>query len=180
VLLGEIVPYILVGYVQVCLILIAAHFLFHVPFVGNIGLIFLVAFVFITGKPRDGHHLLHARVEPASGRSRFLFLLPALCCCPASCFPFRGMPVWAQHIGEVLPLTHFLRIIRGVLLKGNTFDDIELQLWQIAVFAFVALTIESEEGIGRALELTTISYFFKSGQVRKPHEVLIHSSFDDE
>jgi ABC-2 type transport system permease protein len=56
-------------------------------------------------------------------------------------FPFRGMPQWAQAIGEVLPLTHFLRIVRGVLLKGNTFADISLQLWQIGLFAIVALFI---------------------------------------
>jgi ABC-2 type transport system permease protein len=56
-------------------------------------------------------------------------------------FPFRGMPAWAQAIGEVLPLTHFLRIVRGILLKGNGVDEVLLQLWQIAVFAAVALTI---------------------------------------
>jgi ABC-2 type transport system permease protein len=70
----------------------------------------------------------------------FFFFVPSLLL-SGFMFPFRGMPVWAQHIGEVLPLTHFLRIIRGVLLKGNTFDDIKLQLWQIVVFAAVALII---------------------------------------
>jgi ABC-2 type transport system permease protein len=56
-------------------------------------------------------------------------------------FPFRGMPEWAQLIGEIFPLTHFLRIVRGILLKGNTFADVSLQLWQIALFAVIALTI---------------------------------------
>ncbi len=56
-------------------------------------------------------------------------------------FPFRGMPGWAQAIGEILPLTHFLRIVRGILLKGNGLEEIALQLWQIVLFAAVALTI---------------------------------------
>ncbi len=141
VLLGKIIPYILVGYVQVCLILVAAHFLFQVPFVGNIGLIFLVAFVFITANLAVGitfSTLAQNQLQAVQGS--FFFFLPSLLL-SGFMFPFRGMPSWAQHIGEVLPLTHFLRIIRGVLLKGNTFDDIKLQLWQIAVFAVVALII---------------------------------------
>ena len=56
-------------------------------------------------------------------------------------FPFRGMPPWAQTIGEVLPLTHFLRIVRGILLKGNGLDDVVLHLWKIVLFAVIALTI---------------------------------------
>lgn len=141
VLLGKIVPYIFVGYVQVALILTAAHFLFHVPFFGNIGLIFLVAFVFITANLAMGitfSTLAQNQLQAVQGS--FFFFLPSLLL-SGFMFPFRGMPHWAQMIGEALPLTHFLRIIRGVLLKGNTFDDIKLQLWQIAVFAAVALIV---------------------------------------
>src|SRR5713226_9760568 len=56
-------------------------------------------------------------------------------------FPFRGMPRWAQIVGEGFPLTHFLRIVRGILLKGNGVVDVSLQLWQIALFALIVLTI---------------------------------------
>src|SRR2546430_2796048 len=56
-------------------------------------------------------------------------------------FPFRGMPRWAQMVGEVFPLTHFLRIVRGILLKGNGVIDVSLQLWQIAIFALVVVAI---------------------------------------
>jgi ABC-2 type transport system permease protein len=56
-------------------------------------------------------------------------------------FPFRGMPQWAQTIGEVLPLTHFLRVVRGILLKGNGFGEVSLQVWQIVLFAILALTV---------------------------------------
>jgi ABC-2 type transport system permease protein len=141
VLLGKIIPYIFVGYVQVCLILVAAHFLFHVPFVGNIGLIFLVAFVFITANLAMGITFSTlARNQLQAVQGSFFFFLPSLLL-SGFMFPFRGMPHWAQVIGEILPLTHFLRIIRGVLLKGNTFDDIMLQLWQIVLFSLVALII---------------------------------------
>ncbi len=70
----------------------------------------------------------------------FFFFLPQLML-SGFMFPFRGMPYWAQWIGEIFPLTHFLRIIRGILLKGNSLEDIVLQLWQIALFAVVALVI---------------------------------------
>jgi ABC-2 type transport system permease protein len=70
----------------------------------------------------------------------FFFFLPSLLL-SGFMFPFRGMPHWAQMIGEIFPLTHFLRIVRGILLKGNGFGDVVLQLWQIALFAAVALTV---------------------------------------
>ena len=70
----------------------------------------------------------------------FFFFLPSILL-SGFMFPFRGMPHWAQAIGEVLPLTPFLRIVRGILLKGNSLDDVVLQLWQIVLFAAIALTI---------------------------------------
>ena len=70
----------------------------------------------------------------------FFFFLPSILL-SGFMFPFRGMPVWAQVIGEVLPLTHFLRIVRGILLKGNGLQDVIPQLWPIALFAAIALTI---------------------------------------
>jgi len=70
----------------------------------------------------------------------FFFFLPSLLL-SGFMFPFRGMPEWAQAVGELLPLTHFLRVVRGILLKGNGLSDIVLQLWQIALFAVVALAV---------------------------------------
>ena len=70
----------------------------------------------------------------------FFFFLPSLLL-SGFMFPFRGMPEWAQAVGELLPLTHFLRIVRGILLKGNGLPEIALQLWQIALFAVVALAV---------------------------------------
>jgi ABC-2 type transport system permease protein len=70
----------------------------------------------------------------------FFFFLPSLLL-SGFMFPFRGMPQWAQSIGELLPLTHFLRIVRGIMLKGNGVEEVVLQLWQIALFAVVVLVI---------------------------------------
>jgi len=141
VMIGKIVPYILVGYVQVCLILIAARFLFHVPMVGNLVLLLAVALVFIAANLAMGLTFSTiAKNQLQAMQMSFFFFLPSLLL-SGFMFPFRGMPQWAQALGEIFPLTHFLRIVRGILLKGNALDDVMLQLWQIALFAAVALTI---------------------------------------
>ena len=141
VLVGKIVPYVLVGYVQVFLILGAAHFLFHVPMAGNLGLLLLVALVFITANLAMGIMFSTlAGNQLQAVQMAFFFFLPSLLL-SGFMFPFRGMPHWAQMVGEVLPLTHFLRIIRGIVLKGNGPVEVAQQLWQIALFAVVAVTI---------------------------------------
>lgn len=141
VMIGKIVPYILVGYIQVTLILIAARFLFDVPMVGNLILLLAVALVFIVANLAVGITLSTvARNQRQAIQMSFFFFLPSIFL-SGFMFPFRGMPGWAQTIGEILPLTHFLRIVRGILLKGNGLEDVVLQLWQIALFAAVVLTI---------------------------------------
>jgi ABC-2 type transport system permease protein len=141
VLIGKIIPYILVGYIQVGLILTAARFLFQVPMVGNLALLLVVALVFITANLAMGITFSTVATNQLQAvQMSFFFFLPSLLL-SGFMFPFRGMPRWAQMIGEVLPLTHFLRIVRGILLKGNGLEDVALQLWQIALFAVVALTI---------------------------------------
>ena len=141
VMLGKIIPYILVGYIQVGLILIAARVLFHVPMLGNLGLLLVVALVFIAANLAMGITFSTvAQNQLQAMQMSFFFFLPSILL-SGFMFPFRGMPHWAQALGEVLPLTHFLRIVRGILLKGNGLDDVILQLWQIALFAVIALTI---------------------------------------
>jgi ABC-2 type transport system permease protein len=141
VLLGKIIPYILVGYIQVGLILLAANFLFHVPMVGSLPLLLVVAFVFITANLAMGITFSTAAQNQLQAvQMAFFFFLPSLIL-SGFMFPFRGMPNWAQVIGEVFPLTHFLRIVRGILLKGNGLEDVALELWQIILFAAVALII---------------------------------------
>jgi ABC-2 type transport system permease protein len=141
VLIGKIVPYILVGYIQVTVILVVASVLFHVPMEGNLLLLGLVALVFIAANLAMGITFSTiAKNQLQAVQMTFFFFLPSILL-SGFMFPFRGMPAWAQALGEVLPLTHFLRIVRGILLKGSGIADVSLQLWQLALFALIALTI---------------------------------------
>jgi len=141
VLIGKITPYILIGYIQVAVILIAAHFLFHVPMHGSIPLLLGVALVFIAANLAMGITFSTiAKNQLQAMQMTFFVFLPSILL-SGFMFPFRGMPHWAQVIGEVLPLTHFLRIVRGILLKGNGLADVAGDLWPIALFAAIMLTI---------------------------------------
>ncbi|CUS36039.1 ABC-type multidrug transport system, permease component [Candidatus Nitrospira nitrosa] len=141
VMIGKVLPYILVGYIQVILILLAAHFLFGVPVTGNIPMLFVSALVFIVANLAMGITFSTlAQNQLQAMQLSFFFFLPSLLL-SGFMFPFRGMPQWAQSIGEMLPLTHFLRIVRGIMLKGNGVEEVVLQLWQIALFALVVLMI---------------------------------------
>ena len=141
VMVGKIIPYILVGYVQLGLILLAARVLFDVPMHGNLGLLLLVAFLFITANLAMGITFSTlAENQLQAVQLSFFFFLPSLLL-SGFMFPFRGMPQWAQAVGELLPLTHFLRVVRGILLKGNGLYEITFQLWQIALFTVVALAV---------------------------------------
>lgn len=141
VMTGKIVPYIMVGYIQVGLILLAARFIFRVPMTGNILLLLGVAFLFILANLSAGilfSTIAHNQLQAV--QMSFFFFLPSLLL-SGFMFPFRGMPVWAQWIGEVFPLTHFLRIVRGILLKGNGPIEILPQTWQLAAFMAVVMAI---------------------------------------
>ena len=141
VLIGKIVPYIMVGYIQVMVILLAAYFLFHVPIQGSVLLLLIVALVFIAANLAMGITFSTiAKNQLQAMQMTFFVFLPSILL-SGFMFPFRGMPHWAQIVGEVFPLTHFLRIVRGILLKGNNVVDVSLQLWQIALFALIMLTI---------------------------------------
>ena len=141
VLVGKIIPYILVGYVQAGLILVAAKIIFRVPMVGSLVLLVTAAMIFIIANLAMGITFSTvARNQLQAVQMAFFFFLPSMLL-SGFMFPFRGMPRWAQYIGEVLPLTHFLRIIRGILLKGNGWEEVWRQLWQIGLFALVAVAV---------------------------------------
>lgn len=141
VMIGKIIPYILVGYIQTILILVAARLLFHVPMYGSIPLLFTVTLIFIAANLAVGvtFSTIAANQLQAMQMS-FFFFLPSILL-SGFMFPFRGMPQWAQAIGEILPLTHFLRIVRGILLKGNGLEDVMPHLWQIVLFTVIALAV---------------------------------------
>ena len=141
VMIGKIIPYIIVGYVQVGVILLAGRFLFKVPMIGNIFLLLAVSLLFIAANLGVGLTFSTvARNQLQAVQMAFFFFLPSILL-SGFMFPFRGMPVWAQCIGEILPLTHYLRIVRGILLKGNDMAHILPNLWPIALFLLVALSI---------------------------------------
>ncbi len=141
VIIGKIVPYIMVGYVQVTLVLLAAKFLFDVPMLGSVPLLVVLTFLFIVANLAVGITFSTiAKNQLQAVQMAFFFFLPSLLL-SGYMFPFRGMPGWAQDIGECLPLTHFLRIVRGILLKGNGLAETAPDLWPIALFVLVMLTI---------------------------------------
>ncbi len=141
VLLGKIIPYILVGYVQVAVILVVGRLLFNVPLVGSLTLLLVASFVFIVVNLAMGITFSTiARNQLQAVQMAFFVFLPSMIL-SGFMFPFRGMPVWAQYVGEVLPLTHFLRIVRGIMLKGSGVTEVALELWPIALFGVVVLTV---------------------------------------
>jgi ABC-2 type transport system permease protein len=141
VIVGKIVPYIMVGYVQVALVLLAAKFMFDVPFIGSVPLLLALTFLFIVANLAVGITFSTiAKNQLQAVQMAFFFFLPSLLL-SGYMFPFRGMPGWAQDLGECLPLTHFLRIVRGILLKGNGMAECVPDLWPIALFVAVMLVI---------------------------------------
>jgi ABC-2 type transport system permease protein len=141
VMTGKIVPYILIGLVQVSIVLGLARLLFGVPIQGSVSLLYLAVLLFIAA-----NLMLGLTISSVAGNQlqamqmTFFFFLPSMLL-SGFMFPFRGMPGWAQVIGQALPLTHFLRIVRGVLLKGNTWMAIWPDVWPIIVFGLVIIGI---------------------------------------
>jgi ABC-2 type transport system permease protein len=141
VILGKIVPYIVVGYIQVTLILVAAKYIFDVPLLGSLPLLYAVSLLFIAANLAVGITFSTlASNQLQAVQMAFFFFLPSILL-SGFMFPFRGMPEWAQWIGTCLPNTHFLRIVRGILLKGNGLAEIAPHLWPLLVFVFVAMAI---------------------------------------
>lgn len=141
VMIGKIIPYILVGYIQIGLILLAARFIFQVPIIGNLFLLLAIALIFIAANLSMGitFSTLAQNQRQAMQMGMFFFLPSILL--SGFMFPFRGMPGWAQVAGELFPLTHFLRIIRGIMLKGNGLENVAQEIWPLVLFTVVVLSI---------------------------------------
>jgi len=141
VMTGKIVPYILIGLIQVALILLAARFVFGVPMEGSLVLLLAVVLIFIAANLTLGIMFSSiARNQLQAMQMTFFFFLPSILL-SGFMFPFRGMPEWAQWIGNVLPLTHFLLLVRGILLKGNGIDVLWPQIWPILAFMVAVIVI---------------------------------------
>ena len=141
VMTGKIVPYILIGLIQVSLIIAAALLLFDVPMQGNPFLLYLVVVLFIAANLTLGITFSSvARNQLQAMQMTFFFFLPSILL-SGFMFPFRGMPEWAQWLGSLLPLTHFLVLVRGIMLKGNPLPDLIPQIWPILLFMLVVIGI---------------------------------------
>ena len=141
VLTGKITPYIFIGLIQATIILIAARFVFRVPFAGNIITMYLVVLLFVAANLTVGITMSSlAKTQMQAMQMTTFYFLPSMLL-SGFMFPFQGMPKWAQYIGNLLPLTYFNRLIRGIFLKGNQWWDLWPNIWPIIVFTIVAMAI---------------------------------------
>ena len=141
VMIGKIVPYVLIGYLQVLIVFTAARLLFDVPMFGNFLTLSAAIVLFIIATLGVGFAFSTiARSQMQSMQMTMFYFLPNILL-SGFMFPFRGMPTWAQWIGEALPLTHFLRMVRAVMLKGAGWADIAPQMVPILIFIAVAAAI---------------------------------------
>ena len=143
IMLGKVLPYLVVGAVQVLVVLVASKLLFSIPFQGSLPLLLSAILVFVLALVLLGYTISTiARTQMQALQLTFFFFLPSILL-SGFMFPYRGMPGWAQVFGEIFPLTHFLRITRGVMLKGADFSAIGGEVaalgFFVALFAGVAL-----------------------------------------
>ena len=141
VMVAKIAPYVMVGTVQTVVILLAANILFDVPFVGSLFVLLFGISIFMVANLALGFAFSTiVKSQLQAMQLSIFFFLPSLLL-SGFMFPFRGMPIWAQTIGEVLPLTHFLRVVRGVMLKGTGIADLHQPLLMMTGFAAFACVI---------------------------------------
>jgi ABC-2 type transport system permease protein len=136
IMLGKVLPYLVVGAVQVAVVLTAAKALFSVPFVGSLSLLLSAVLAFVMALVLLGYTISTvARTQMQAMQLTFFFFLPSLLL-SGFMFPYRGMPQWAQYLGEIFPLTHFLRVVRAVMLKGADFQAIAPETGALLIFIF--------------------------------------------
>src|SRR6201992_690936 len=138
IMIGKIAPNVLVGAVQSAIILLMARFVFHVPMIGPLLLLSGALAVYVIANLAVGYTFSTvAQNQLQAMQMTMFFLLPAILL-SGFAFPCRGMRFWAQWLGEILPATHFLRVVRGILLKGNGFAQIWPDTWPLILFLFIA------------------------------------------
>ncbi len=141
VMTGKIVPYVAIGLVQASIILLAARVVFGVPFLGSLTALYLSALLFIAANLTVGITVSSLAANQLQAMQlTFFYFLPNMLL-SGFMFPFRGMPEWAQWLGSILPLTHFNRIVRGILLKGNDWPDLWPSLWPMLLFTLIVMGI---------------------------------------
>jgi ABC-2 type transport system permease protein len=141
IMLGKILPYVAVGAVQMTIILLVATLFFHVPIVGSLVTLIPLTLLFIVANLSIGYTFSTiASNQMQAFQMSFMFFLPSMLL-SGFLFPFRGMPEWAQDLGTILPLTHYLRIVRSVMLKGSGFSDLSMDTGALALFTLAAMAL---------------------------------------
>jgi ABC-2 type transport system permease protein len=141
VMLGKIIPFMIIGFIQIAIIIGAGKVLFDVPIVGSIALLCLISLLFIIANLSVGFTFSTlSKTQMQANQMGTFFFLPSILL-SGFFFPFLGMPIWAQYIGTLLPMTHYLRIVRGILLKGNGILEIWGDVWPLIAFMVAAIGI---------------------------------------
>jgi ABC-2 type transport system permease protein len=141
IMLGKIAPYVLVGFMQALLIVIAGIVLFNVPILGNPVLLAILTTLFIATNLAFGYTFSTlAQNQLQAIQMSMMFFLPNMLL-SGFLFPFLGMPLWAQWVGEFLPVTHYLRIVRAIMLKGSTLMDLNYDVLALAGLMLIAMTV---------------------------------------
>jgi ABC-2 type transport system permease protein len=141
IMLGKIVPYILVGFVQAALIIGIGVTLFGVPVVGSLGVLAALSTLFIATNLSIGYTFSTvAQNQLQAMQMTIMWFLPNILL-SGFLFPFAGMPKWAQYLGETLPLTHYLRITRSIMLKGSSIADLRYDAVALFILMLIAMTI---------------------------------------
>ncbi|MDR1693899.1 MAG: ABC transporter permease [Lactobacillaceae bacterium] len=140
VMMGKISPYIIIGYIQSIIILLMAKFLFHVPVLGSVALLMLLTLIFIICNLALGFAIsTAAKNQTQALQMSMMTMIPSILL-SGFAFPFYGMPLWAQGVGGCLPMTYFIRITRGIILKGNSFIEVWPHVWPLLIFMLVVTT----------------------------------------
>jgi len=141
VMFGKIIPYVMVGFIQAAMILGIGVFLFGVPIFGSMLLLTALTTLFITTNLSIGYTFSTlAQNQLQAMQLSIMFFLPSILL-SGFMFPFLGMPVWAQYIGEALPLTHYLRIVRAIMLKGSTLQNLQYDALALIALMLLAMTV---------------------------------------
>jgi ABC-2 type transport system permease protein len=141
IMLGKITPYVVIGFLQAATIVIAGILLFDVPIVGNIMLLAVLTTLFIAVNLSVGYTFSTlAQNQLQAVQMAMMYFLPNMLL-SGFLFPFAGMPAWARWVGEALPLTHYLRIVRSIMLKGSTLADLQYDTVGLAALMLVAMVI---------------------------------------
>jgi ABC-2 type transport system permease protein len=141
VMLGKIIPYVMVGFLQAALIIALGYFLFGVPILGSLAMLAALSTLFIAANLSIGYTFSTvAQNQLQAMQMSTMFFLPNVLL-SGFMFPFAGMPVWAQWLGEALPLTHYIRIVRAIMLKGATLQNLEYDAIALGVLMLAAMIV---------------------------------------